>query len=447
MPTNKLFRDNLKIALLLAVTTLLVYARVGGYELIFYDDNLYVTENQMVLGGLSWRSVAAAFATTEGSSYWHPLTWISLMLDIQLFGLHPGALHLVNVLFHAANAALLFLLLAWMTGATWRSAFVAALFAFHPLHVESVAWVTERKDVLSTFFGLLTIGAYARYADRPGVGRYVWVVLFLVLGLLSKPMLVTMPFVLLLLDFWPLGRMGGRLELVSGPGPVRPSVPLTRLVAEKLPLFAACAATAVVTAVAQKHGDVMAESSLGFGLRVANAAVSYVRYLGKTFWPGSLSIFYPHPGSALPAWQAVGAFLLLFLITALVLRRFRPSPWLSLGWFWFLGTLVPVIGLVQVGAQSIADRYTYVPLIGIFIMITWEVSERLSSLRVPPRVLWASSLLVIVVLAGLTWRQLGFWRDHETLFRHAISVTKGNCVAHNSLADYFLRKGDRDAAY
>ena len=447
MMMTERFSENFKIALLLVVTTLLVFARVGGYELTLYDDNLYVTENPMVLEGLSWRGVAAAFSTTEASSYWHPLTWLSLMLDIQLFGLRPGALHLVNVLLHAFNAALLFLVLAQLTGATWRSAFVAALFAFHPLHVESVAWVTERKDVLSTFFGLLTIGAYARYAERPGVGRYAWVALFLVLGLLSKPMLVTMPFVLLLLDYWPLGRMGGRLQLPAGPGPLRPAVSLARLVGEKLPLFAASAATSVVTAVAQKHGDVMADSSLGLGLRMANAAVGYVRYLGKTFYPTSLSIFYPHPGPGLPVWQAVGAALLLLVITVVVLRQFRRSPWLPVGWFWFLGTLVPVIGLVQVGAQSIADRYTYLTLIGVFIMIAWEVPERLEGRSVSRRALGTASLVVIVVLAGLTWRQLGFWRDHETLFRHALSVTKGNCIAHASLADYYLRTGDRGAAY
>jgi tetratricopeptide (TPR) repeat protein len=447
MMTTGRSNDDFKIALLLLVTTLLVFARVGGHELIFYDDDLYVTENRMVLGGLSWSGVASAFTTTQAASYWHPLTWLSLMLDVQLFGPRPGALHLVNALFHGLNAALLFLVLARMTGSRWRSAFVAALFAFHPLHVESVAWVAERKDVLSTFFALLTMGAYVRYTDRPGTARYAWVALFLVLGLLSKPMLVTLPFVLLLLDYWPLGRMGGRFQPASAPGPVRPPVPLSRLIAEKLPLIAASAATSVVTAVAQKHGDVMADISLGIGLRLANALVGYARYLGKTFWPGSLSIFYPHPGPALPMWQAAGAALLLLLITALVLLRLKRSPWLGVGWFWFLGTLVPVIGLVQVGAQSIADRYTYVSLIGIFIMIAWGMPELLKGLPVPSRALWASSLLVIVVLAGLTWRQLGFWKDHETLFRHAISVTEGNCVAHNSLADYLIRKGDRDGGY
>ena len=447
MPTHKRFPDGLCIALLLFVTTLLVFSRVGGHELIFYDDDLYITDNQLVQGGISWQGVAKAFGTTQAASYWHPLTWLSYMLDIELFGLRPGELHLVNVLFHALNAALLFVVLARMTGAKWRSAFVAALFAFHPLHVESVAWVSERKDVLSTFFGLVTIGAYLGYAERPGILRYLWVALFFALGLLSKPMLVTLPFVLLLLDYWPLGRVAGRLQHAAVPAPVRPPVALSRLFLEKLPLIALSAATSVVTAVAQKQGDVMADLSLSFGMRLANALVGYVRYLGKTFWPLSLSIFYPHQGPALPLWQAAGAALLLFLITALVLLRGRRSPWLVTGWFWYVGVLVPVIGLLQVGAQSIADRYTYVSLIGIFIMIAWEVPERLKGVRVPPRMFWASSLLVLVILAGLTWRQLGFWKDHGTLFRHAISVTEDNCVAHNSLAAYLLRKGDRSEAY
>ena len=432
-------------ALILIVLTLLVFAQVGGHKFLSYDDNLYVTDNQTVQGGLSWSGVAWAFTTMHAAN-WHPLTWLSLMLDIQLFGPSPGALHLVNVLFHAVNVTLLFLILARMTGATWRSAFVAALFAIHPLHVESVAWVAERKDVLSVFFGLLTIWAYVRYAARPALSLYAWVVLFLVLSLLSKPMLVTMPFLLLLLDYWPLGRMGGRLQLVPGSVPARQQVALTRLIAEKIPLLALCVASSVVTILAQRRGDAMAEDSLSIGLRLANAAVSYVRYLGKAVWPASLSVFYPHTGSAMPAWQAIGALLLLLMLTSLFLLRIKRSPWLAFGWFWFLGTLVPVIGLVQVGAQSIADRYTYFPLIGVFVMVAWEAPDLLKGLRVGPRALWACSILVIVVLAGLTWRQIGFWENHETLFRHAISVTTNNCVAHDSLAEALIRKGDLEEA-
>ena len=450
MMTTGRFHADLKISMLLIVLTLLVFARAGGMEFLSYDDNLYVTDNQTVQGGLSWSNAAWAF-TTMNAANWHPLTWLSLMLDIQLFGPRPGALHLVNVLFHAVNAVLLFLILARMTGAKWRSAFVAALFAIHPLHVESVAWVAERKDVLSVLFGLLTIWAYVRYTTRTALSYYAWVVLFFVFSLMSKPMLVTMPFLLLLLDYWPLGRMGGSLQPVPGTVPVPQQVPqqasLTRLIAEKIPLIVLCAASSVVTVVAQKRSEAIGDVALSsLGLRLADAAVGYVRYLGKTFWPGSLSVFYPHPETALPMWQSGGAVLLLLLITALVLLRLRQSPWLAVGWFWFIGTLVPVIGLVQVGAQSIADRYTYFPLIGVFIMIAWRVPELLKGLRVTPRMLGAASMLVIVVLAGITWRQLGFWKTHETLFRHALSVTTNNCVAHANLAEALLLKGELEEA-
>lgn len=441
MKTMDHFRSPLAIALLLALAALLVFARVGGHEFLYYDDNLYVTGNPMVQGGLSWSGLAWSF-TAMSVANWHPLTWLSHMLDVQLFGLDPGGHHLVNVLFHAANAVLLFLVLLRMTGARWRSAFVAALFALHPLHVESVAWVAERKDVLSGFFGLLALLAYVRYAERPGIRRYVWVVLLFALGLLCKPMMVTMPFLLLLLDYWPLGRMGGGLASVPGPGPA----PVSRLLLEKIPLLALSAASSVVTVVAQRRGEAMADLSLGFGSRLSNAAVGYVRYLGKTFWPGSLSVFYPYPGSAIPVWQVAGACLLLLLVTLFVMLRIRRSPWLAVGWLWFAGTLVPVIGLVQVGAQSIADRYTYIPLTGIFIMVAWEVPERLGRWRIRTQTVRAASLLVIIVLTGLTWRQIGYWKDHETLFRHALSVTRDNCMAHVSLGDFLSRKGNADEA-
>jgi Flp pilus assembly protein TadD len=444
--TKARFSLTLKISLLLIAVTLVIFSRAGGFRFLSYDDKLYVTDNQTVQAGLSWNNVAWAFTTLHAAN-WHPLTWLSLMLDVQIFGARPGPIHLVNILFHAVNTALLFLLLARMTGAQWRSAFVAALFALHPLHVESVAWVAERKDVLSVFFGLLTIWTYARYAERPGVRRYAWVVLFFVLSLMSKPMLVTMPFLLLLLDYWPLGRMTGRLQLVPAPEPARQQASLVRLAAEKIPLLALCAASSVVTIVAQKRGEAIADFSLSLGLRLANAAVGYVRYLGKTVWPGSLAVFYPHPGPSLPAWQAIGAFLFLLLITVLVLLRLRRSPWLAVGWFWFLGTLVPVIGLLQVGAQSIADRYTYFPLIGVFVMVAWGAPELLKVMRVRPQSVWTASVLVIVIFAGLTWRQLGFWQNDETLFRHAMIVTKNNCVALASLAEALLRKGETAEAY
>ena len=446
MIANGRSRLTLTIALLLALATVLVFARVGGHEFLSYDDDLYITENRMVQQGLSWSGLMWAF-TTMYASNWHPLTWLSHMLDVHLFGFRPVGHHLVSVLFHATNTVLLFLVLLKMTGAQWRSAFVAALFALHPLHVESVAWVAERKDVLSGFFGLLTIWAYVRYVERPGVLRYMFVAAVLALGLLSKPMLVTMPFLLLLLDYWPLGRMSGRFHIIPESGPAGLPVPLLRLLAEKIPLFALCAASGVVTVVAQKRGEAMADLSLGLGLRLANATVGYLRYIGKILWPGALSVFYPHPGAGIPVWQAVGSFFVLALLTTFVLLRVRQSPWLAVGWFWFIGSLVPVIGLVQVGAQSIADRYTYIPLVGIFVMVAWGGQELLNRWRVPPPALRALSVLVIAVLAGLTWRQLGFWKTHETIFRHSLSVTTDNCVAHSSLAYYLNHKGDSNEAF
>jgi Flp pilus assembly protein TadD len=433
------------ISLLLALAILLVYVQVGSHEFLFYDDNMYVTENPPVQGGLSWNGFVWAFTAMHAGN-WHPLTWLSHMLDVQMFGLNPGGHHLVNVLLHVTNTALLFLVLMRMTGALWQSAFVAALFAFHPLHVESVAWVAERKDILSAFFGLLTLRAYVHYAEQTGVQRYVLTALMLALGLLSKPMLVTLPFLFLLLDFWPLLRIGGRFQPVHEGTPDRPQTTVSRLLVEKVPMLALCAASSVVTVIAQKRSGAVADLSLDIGSRLANAVVGYVQYIGKTFWPLSLSVFYPHPGAALPVRQIAGACLVLVLLTAVVLLLLRRSPWLAVGWFWFLGTLVPVIGLVQVGAQSIADRYTYIPLIGIFIMIAWEAPVLLGSWRLRQQTVVTASTVVIVTLAALTWVQIGYWKTHESLFRHALSVTTDNCLAHNSLADYLIRKDDLDGA-
>lgn len=431
------------ISILLALSTFLVYAQVGGHEFIYYDDNVYVTENPQVQGGLSWSGTRWAF-TSMYAANWHPLTWLSHMLDVQMFGLDPGPHHLVNVLFHTASTVLLLLTLMRMTGALWKSAFVAALFALHPLHVESVAWVAERKDILSAFFGLLALNAYVHYAERPGVQRYAVTVLLLALGLLSKPMLVTLPLLFLLLDFWPLGRMSGRFQPIHEGGQGRPQTTVSRLIVEKIPMLVLCAASSVITVIAQKRGGAVAGLSLDIGDRLANAVVGYVQYLWKTFWPVSLSVFYPHPGSSLTVWQVAGSGLLLVLLTVWALLRMRRSPWRAVGWFWFLGTMVPVIGLVQVGAQAIADRYTYIPLIGIFIMVAWEVSELLMNRNMRAQVLRAASAAVIVVLAGLTWLQAGHWQTHETLFRHTLRVTTDNCLAHNSLADYLIKKDELD---
>ncbi|HZQ47531.1 MAG TPA: hypothetical protein VFC07_10995, partial [Verrucomicrobiae bacterium] len=366
----KIDRTRLICCAVLALITVAVYWPVTRFAFINYDDTDYVIYNAAIQKGVTTAGVEWALKTGYASN-WHPLTWISHMVDCGLYGLKPGGHHLTNLLFHTANVVLLFLILGQFTGAMWRSALVAALFAWHPLHVESVAWVSERKDVLSTFFWLLTMAAYGAYAKAskvqgPGskVG-YCLALLAFALGLLSKPMVVTLPFVLLLLDYWPLKRIA---ELNKDN--------LARLVLEKIPFFILAMLECVVTFWAQKSGDAVVKSAaLPFSARVANALVSYVRYLWKTIWPENLAAPYPFSHNW-TFWTAAGAGLFLVIISAVVLWRIRAQPYLAVGWFWFLGTLVPVIGLVQVGIQSMADRYTYVPLIGIFIMLAWSIPDR-----------------------------------------------------------------------
>ncbi|HSN92229.1 MAG TPA: glycosyltransferase family 39 protein, partial [Anaeromyxobacteraceae bacterium] len=357
-------RARLLGALALAAGTLLLYAPVAGFEFVHLDDNRYVIDNPRVRGGISWDGVLWAFTTLHASN-WHPLTWLSHMLDVELFGVRAGPHHLVNALLHAVDAALLFLALSRMTGARGRSLLVAALFAVHPLHVESVAWVAERKDVLSTLFGLLALLAYARHAERPRAGTYLAVVLAFAASLLSKPMWVTFPFLLLVLDFWPLRRMAGSGPADGGDALARPVLPLRRLLLEKLPLLALSAASSTVTVVAQGRGGSLAGLELPVPVRLANAAVSYVGYVRMTLWPADLAVFYPF--REVGAWEAIGAAALLAAATALAIRRARAFPELAVGWLWFAGTLVPVVGVVQVGSQALADRYAYLPSAGLFL--------------------------------------------------------------------------------
>ena len=426
---------------ILIVVTLLLYLQVAGHQFLYYDDNRYVTENAMVRGGLSWDGVRWAFTSLEVAN-WHPLTWLSHMLDVQLFGLNPGAHHLVNAMFHAANAGLLFLVLAAMTGAPVRSAFVAALFAIHPLHTESVAWIAERKDVLSTFFGLFMLWAYIRHAKQPGGRPFILVVLCFAMSLLSKPMWVTAPFLLFLLDYWPLQRVEGSPIGADSACPVVPRLPLKRLIAEKIPLLALSLLSSTMAMLAQnREGALVPTETIDFGSRFGNAIVSYARYLGKTFWPASLSIFYPYPENGLPAPAIAGAGALLVAITAFVFIRLRRSPWLVLGWFWFLGTLLPVIGLVQVGAQAMADRYSYLPIIGVFIAVAWEVGHHaLKWSLIVRRVLALGAFAVMVALSVLTWQQVGYWSDQEILTRHALAVTENNWRAHLMLSQSLAEK-------
>jgi hypothetical protein len=424
----------------LLIGTLLPYAQVAGHAFLFFDDDRYVTDNPVVRSGLSCGGIAWAFTTLEVSN-WHPLTWLAHMLDVQLFGLDAGSHHLVNAGFHALNAALLFLALLAMTAAARRSAFVAALFAVHPLHVESVAWISERKDVLSTFFGLLMLLAYVRHARRPGLGRYALIVLSLAASLLAKPMWVTAPFLLLLLDAWPLRRITG-LALDQDPAtPTFPPRKLRSILAEKLPLLALSIASSAMTVIAQQHGgSIQTLENLDFAERASNAVVSYARYLGKTFWPSGLSAFYPLPREDAEVWPVAAASVLLLVLTALVVARARRAPWLAVGWFWFFGTLVPVIGLVQVGDQAMADRYTYLPIIGVFVALTWEVGALLERTR-SCRLAVGIAAVVVGVLALATWRQTSYWRDQETLFRHAVAVAPDNGRAHLILCQALGQQG------
>jgi Tfp pilus assembly protein PilF len=423
------------IALLLALVTLLVYLPAVRYGFSLFDDSDYVTHNRVVQNGLTWAGIRWAFTTWHASN-WHPLTWLSHMLDCELFGLNAGAHHFVNVLFHTANTVLLFALLRRLTGALWPSAFVAALFAWHPLHVESVAWIAERKDVLSTLFALLALLAYVRAVtgDRgevksPAVLRspFYWVAwLCFALGLMAKPMLVTLPFVMLLLDYWPLQRVTGdrrQLKLMAA----------GRLAVEKLPFFLLAAGSCVVTFLAQHHGGmVVSLEEMPPGYRLANIPLAYLRYLQKMVWPVHLAIFYPLPRT-LSTPAVLAAVLALLAITVVVWLARKRSPWGLVGWLWFLGTLVPVIGLVQVGQAAMSDRYSYWPLVGLFMAIAFAINDATKRFRLHPILVAGGAGLVLGGCVVLTEYQLNCWRDDVTLFSHAISVTQDNEPAHLSL--------------
>jgi len=447
---NKPFilRRDVLVCLFLIVITLAVYWQTRNHEFVSYDDDAYVIENPHVQAGLTRQTIIWSFTTTHVAN-WHPLTWLSHMMDCQLYGLNPSGHHLTNVLFHLVNTVLLFLLLNRITGASWRSGFVAALFAVHPLHVESVAWVAERKDVLCTLFWLLTMWAYIYYVEKPRLHRYLLTLLTLGLGLMAKPMLVTLPFVLLLLDYWPLGRFQAGPAGSNDQGQVQVPLssvktrsPSSRLIWEKAPFFIVSLASCVVTfLVQQKGGAVETVEAFPLTIRIGNALVSYVSYMGKMIWPQGLAVFYPHPGTSLPGWQAVAAGLLLIFITIGVIRAGRKRAYLTVGWLWYLGTLVPVIGLVQVGAQALADRYTYVPLIGLFIMISWFIPDLLTGWRHRGIVLGGAAVTVVSALMVCTWMQLQHWKNDITLFEHALKVTANNYVAHDSLGNALAQKG------
>jgi protein O-mannosyl-transferase len=427
------------LATIVALATLALYAQVARHGFLHYDDNLYVTENPRVLAGLSWGAVRWAFTTFQASN-WHPLTWLSHLLDVQLFGPEPGAHHLVNAALHAVNAAVLLLVLTALTGAPGRSALVAALFAVHPLHVESVAWISERKDVLSTLFGLLMLGCYAGWARHRSARWYAGVVTALTAGLLSKPMWVTAPFLLLLLDVWPLRRWAGSPLPVDPACPDRPRLPLGALLLEKLPLLLLAAASSAMTVLAQARSGALDSLRVGLPERIANALVAYAIYLWKTVWPARLAAYYPHRAGDLPGWHVAAAAALLLAVSMACLAVARRSPWLLVGWCWFLGTLLPVIGLVQAGAQAMADRYSYLPLVGLFIAFAWGGAALAERWRVT-RLAVGLALLLLSALGAVTWRQIGFWVDQEHLFRHALEVTERNAVAHLALSQELASQG------
>ncbi len=433
---------NALLSILLAFATVALYTPVLGHRFILWDDGVYVTGNAHIRGGLSWSTIRWAFTTTAASN-WHPVTWLSHASDCQLFALNPAGHHFVSILIHAVNAAVLFLLLAWITRRVGPSFFAAALFAFHPLNVESVAWIAERKNVLSTFFFLLAIAAYAWYAQkgdwptgdwpRKDWRRYLLAATLFAVGLMAKPMVITLPFVLLLLDYWPLNRTPG-----SPPSPIgAPQVSLSKLLLEKIPLLILSAASGRITLVAQRSGHAVRNlQEFPFAIRAANALVSYGSYLWKMLWPARLAALYPHP-SVLPAWQVLLSASILLAVTTLVLV-FRRQRYLPVGWFWFLGTLVPVVGLVQVGEQAMADRYAYIPLIGIFIMIAWSFEDwaEVRQVRALWRVIPASCVLIL--LASVTLRQMSYWDSEYTLWAHTAQVTDQNPYAHAELGAALL---------
>lgn len=405
------------------------YGQVRHHDFVTFDDPRYVEENDWVKQGLTAEGVRWAMTTTLVAN-WHPVTWLSHMADVELFGMDPGAHHLVSLVIHLLNSALVFWILQRTTAATGASVFVAGLFALHPLHAESVAWIAERKDVLSTFLGLLAIVAYTRYVDRPSLGRYSAVAILLALSLAAKPMLVTLPVVLLALDYWPLARPR----------------PFSRLALEKLPLLVLSAASTAITILAQRgEGAMRSLESVPVSMRLGNALVSYVTYLGKAVWPSGLAVYYPYPSSLSP-WAVAGAALVLAGITSFVVLNARRRPHALAGWSWYLVTLLPVIGLIQVGEQAMADRYTYVPLIGIFIMAAWGLPTLWRPAPLRTALTTAAAVVVLLALTVTTRIQVGHWRDGFSLFSHALRVTEANALAHQNLGTILNRRKDRDGA-
>ena len=442
-------KRRLIFCLLLALTTIALYNSVTRAPFLNLDDQVYVTDNPQVRAGLTWNTVVWTFRTPEALD-WHPMTWLSYALDSQMFGLNPAGYHTTSVLLHAANAVLLFLLLESATGLAWRSLAVAALFALHPINVESVAWIAERKTVLSMLFFLLALAAYGWYTRRPGIGRYLAVTVAYALGLMSKAQVITFPFALLLLDYWPLGRLAphpARPHEVGGePAVAAAGLSFWKLLGEKVPWFALSAVSAVITL---KTGGAafnymvltdLTRAKLSLWLRLGNAALSYVKYLEKAFWPVNLAIVYPHLGRGISIPRAVlSAFAIgAVSILALIFRRRRPF---LVGWFWFLGTLVPMIGLVDIGVHAMADRYAYIPLLGIFVIVSWGAADLIKRWHVPTGVAAAGTVAILLALGIALHRQVGYWSDNVSLWTHTLEITEANFTAEDNLAGALITQG------
>lgn len=434
------------LCLLLAVVTLGVYNPVTRNSFINWDDNQYVIKNSHVLAGLTWDTVKWSF-THYYNANWHPLTWLSHALDCQMFGLNAAGHHYVSLLFHVCNAVLLFLLFQAATGFTWRSLMLAALFALHPLNVESVAWAAERKNVLSMFFFLIAFHAYGWYARKPAIGRYVLVTFLFILGLMSKPQVITLPLLLLLWDFWPLGRFQSEASM---PGSTRAALPprsARQLIVEKVPLFLLCAIDSVITMQAQKAGGaVHASAEYNFHLRLENAILSYSKYILKGCWPSRLSVFYPHLWDAIRLWQVIASGIVILTVTGLVLR-YRRQRYLCVGWLWYLVALVPMIGIVQVGEQAMADRYTYIPFLGLFLIACWGIAEWAARVKVSTTWLAAFAAAILSVFSVLTYRQIERWHDSITLWSYALSITpEHSYLVHLELGIAYDQDGQFDEA-
>jgi tetratricopeptide (TPR) repeat protein len=435
-------------SLLLIVLTIALYYPVKSHPFVNYDDNVYVTDNLHVKSGLSWDTVSWAFVTYDAGN-WHPVTWLSHALDFELYDLNPAGHHQTSLLLQVLNALLLFWVLQRATGFAGRSFMVAALFAVHPINVESVVWISERKTLLSMLFFLLALGAYRWYVGKPGIARYATVAVLFALGLMAKPQIITLPFVLLLWDYWPLRRM----SFASDPAPAANDVPAAfpaksfrSLVEEKIPLFAIAIASAAMTMKAQRAaGAVVPLGMYPLSVRLSNAIVSYVSYLVKAIWPTHLAPMYPHPGGSLRAWQVYGALLVLMVVSMWVIDH-RRRRYLLVGWLWFVGTLVPMIGLVQVGRQAMADRYAYLPLIGVFLMVCWAVADYSEEKHLPAVVLPACGAVVLLALAITARQQIGYWADNVTLWTHTIEVTAPNYVAQDDLGGALMERKQLEGA-